>query len=146
MFDVDYFIQKMSGFIEVVKELPAEIASKEPFHVDCSKRKGLYDYVESVLPSLLEHRYISFTPAMSQRRDRYHSVFLNSFIVVKNLFLYLQHKFWSTSLSSLVTCSCTGTKIYILVIVYIMLSWVGVLVLLVLKKFLLQSRNKQFKS
>ncbi|XP_022889703.1 O-fucosyltransferase 13 isoform X1 [Olea europaea var. sylvestris] len=71
VFDVDYFIQKMSGFIEVVKELPAEIASKEPFHVDCSKRKGLYDYVESVLPSLLEHRYISFTPAMSQRRDRY---------------------------------------------------------------------------
>lgn len=71
VFDVDYFIQKMSGYIEVVKELPKDIASKEPFKVDCSKRKGQFDYIESVLPSLLEHHYISFTPAMSQRRDRY---------------------------------------------------------------------------
>lgn len=71
MFDVDYFIQKMSGYIEVVKELPKGIASKEPFKVDCSKRKGQFDYIKSVLPSLLEHHYISFTPAMSQRRDRY---------------------------------------------------------------------------
>lgn len=70
MFDVDYFIQKMSGFINVVKELPKDIASVEPFRVDCSKRKGQFDYIESVLPSLLEHHYISFTPAMSQRRDR----------------------------------------------------------------------------
>jgi hypothetical protein len=71
VFDVDYFIQKMSGYIEVVKELPKDIASKEPFKVDCSKRKGQFDYIESVLPLLLEHHYISFTPAMSQRRDRY---------------------------------------------------------------------------
>ncbi|KAL7099743.1 hypothetical protein ACP275_09G104400 [Erythranthe tilingii] len=71
VFDVDYFIEKMNGFVQVVKELPAELASKEPFKVDCSKRKGLFDYVETVLPSLLEHRYISITPAMSQRRDRY---------------------------------------------------------------------------
>ncbi|KAJ0006808.1 hypothetical protein Pint_30086 [Pistacia integerrima] len=70
VFDVDYFIQQMNGFIKVVKELP-ELSSKEPFHVDCSKRKGQYDYVESVLPFLLEHHYISLTPAMSQRRDRY---------------------------------------------------------------------------
>ncbi|CAL5398109.1 unnamed protein product [Camellia sinensis] len=61
----------MNGFVNVVKELPAEIASKEPFHMDCSKHKGQFDYVESVLPSLLEHRYISITSAMSQRRDRY---------------------------------------------------------------------------
>jgi hypothetical protein len=73
VFDVDYFIQKMSGYIEVVKELPKDIASKEPFKVDCSKRKGQFDYIESVLPLLLEHHYISFTPAMSQRRDRCHS-------------------------------------------------------------------------
>ncbi|XP_010542256.1 PREDICTED: uncharacterized protein At1g04910 isoform X2 [Tarenaya hassleriana] len=71
VFDVDYFIKKMRGFIKVVKELPPEIASKEPFRVDCSKRKGQFDYIESVLPSLLEHRIISITPAMSQRRDRY---------------------------------------------------------------------------
>lgn len=71
VFDVDYFIQHMKGFINVVKDLPAELVSKEPFHVDCSKRKGHFDYIESVLPSLLEHHYISFTPAMSQRRDRY---------------------------------------------------------------------------
>ncbi|KAI9107474.1 hypothetical protein K1719_021511 [Acacia pycnantha] len=71
VFDVDYFIQQMSGFVKVVKELPPEISSKEPFPVDCSKRKGHFDYVESVLPALLEHKYISFTPAMSQRRDRY---------------------------------------------------------------------------
>lgn len=71
VFDVDYFIQQLKGFINVVKELPAEIASKEPVRVDCSKRKGQFDYVESVLPSLLKHRYISITPAMSQRRDRY---------------------------------------------------------------------------
>jgi len=37
-----------------VRELPEEIASREPFKVDCSKRKGLFDYVEAVLPSLLE--------------------------------------------------------------------------------------------
>ncbi|GKV35833.1 hypothetical protein SLEP1_g44041 [Rubroshorea leprosula] len=61
----------MNGFVKVVRELPPEISSKEPFPVDCSKRKGQFDYIESILPSLLEHRYISFTPAMSQRRDRY---------------------------------------------------------------------------
>ncbi|KAG8379852.1 hypothetical protein BUALT_Bualt07G0132500 [Buddleja alternifolia] len=46
-------------------------ASKEPVRVDCSKRKGSFDYVETVLPSLLEHHYISITSAMSQRRDRH---------------------------------------------------------------------------
>ncbi|XP_051135532.1 O-fucosyltransferase 13-like isoform X2 [Andrographis paniculata] len=71
VFDVEYFIQKMNGFVHIVKELPAELASKEPVRVDCSKRKGLFDYVETVLPSLLKHQYISITPAMSQRRDRY---------------------------------------------------------------------------
>ncbi|KAG7998013.1 hypothetical protein I3843_01G237100 [Carya illinoinensis] len=71
VFDVEYFIHQMNGFIKVVKELPSEIASQEPFQVDCSKRKGQFDYIESVLPSLLEHHYISITPAMSQRRDRY---------------------------------------------------------------------------
>ncbi|CAM8961406.1 unnamed protein product [Rhodiola kirilowii] len=71
VFDVDYFIEKMNGFVDVVKELPSDITSEEPFKVDCSKRKGQFDYIESVLPSLLEHRYISITPAMSQRRDRY---------------------------------------------------------------------------
>ncbi|KAL3840958.1 hypothetical protein ACJIZ3_025549 [Penstemon smallii] len=71
VFDVEYFIQQMNGFVQVVKELPAEIGSKEPVRVDCSKRKGSFDYIESVLPSLLEHQYISITPAMSQRRDRY---------------------------------------------------------------------------
>lgn len=71
MFDVDYFIQQTQGFVEVVKELPEEFASREPFRVDCRKRKGQFDYVEAVLPALLKHRYISLTPAMSQRRDRY---------------------------------------------------------------------------
>ena len=61
----------MNGYVQVVKEVPAEFVSKEPFRVDCSKRKGQFDYVETVLPQLLEHRYISITPAMSQRRDRY---------------------------------------------------------------------------
>ncbi|KAE8709175.1 O-fucosyltransferase family protein isoform 2 [Hibiscus syriacus] len=71
VFDVDYFINKMNGFVKVVKELPPEISSKEPYRVDCSKRKGQFDYIESVLPSLLKYHYISITPAMSQRRDRY---------------------------------------------------------------------------
>uniref|UniRef100_A0A2C9W1N1 O-fucosyltransferase family protein n=1 Tax=Manihot esculenta TaxID=3983 RepID=A0A2C9W1N1_MANES len=71
VFDVDYFIQQVNGFVKVVKELPPEIVSKEPFQVDCRKRKGQLDYIESILPSLLEHHYISITPAMSQRRDRY---------------------------------------------------------------------------
>ncbi|CAD6264879.1 unnamed protein product [Miscanthus lutarioriparius] len=70
VFDVEYFIEQTRGYVEVVKDLPAEIASKEPFKVDCSKRKGHFDYVESVLPALLEHQYISLTPAMNQRRDR----------------------------------------------------------------------------
>ncbi|KAJ0974600.1 hypothetical protein J5N97_016565 [Dioscorea zingiberensis] len=73
VFDVDFFIQQTKGFVDIVKELPKEIAGKEPFRVDCSKRKGLFDYVEGVLPALLEHRFISITPAMSQRRDRYPS-------------------------------------------------------------------------
>ncbi|GAU22299.1 hypothetical protein TSUD_260990 [Trifolium subterraneum] len=71
VYDLDYFIQHMNGFVKVVKTLPPEIATKEPVPVDCSKRKGQFDYVESVLPSLLKHKYISITPAMSQRRDRY---------------------------------------------------------------------------
>lgn len=71
VFDVDYFVRQTEGYVEIIKELPEEIALREPFRVDCSKRKGLFDYVESVLPALLEHRYISITPAMSQRRDRY---------------------------------------------------------------------------
>lgn len=71
VYNVDYFIRQMNGFVKVVKDLPAELASKEPFRVDCSKRKGQFDYIESVLPSLLEHKYISITPSMSQRRDRY---------------------------------------------------------------------------
>ncbi|XP_043723362.1 O-fucosyltransferase 13-like isoform X2 [Telopea speciosissima] len=71
VFDVDYFIQQMNGFVKVVKELPAEIALREPFRVDCSKRKSHFDYIESVLPSLMEHHYISITPAMNQRSDRY---------------------------------------------------------------------------
>ncbi|BAF24282.1 Os08g0537900 [Oryza sativa Japonica Group] len=69
VFDVDYFIEQTRGYVEVVKDMPEEIASKEPFKVDCSKRKGHFDYVETVLPALLEHQYISLTPAMSQRRD-----------------------------------------------------------------------------
>ncbi|XVE52182.1 hypothetical protein DITRI_Ditri02bG0102400 [Diplodiscus trichospermus] len=71
VFDVNYFIERMDGFVKVVKELPPEISSKEPYRVDCSKRKGQFDYIESVLPSLLKYHYISITPAMSQRRDRY---------------------------------------------------------------------------
>ncbi|TVU04856.1 hypothetical protein EJB05_47994 [Eragrostis curvula] len=70
VFDVDYFIEQTRGYVEVVKDMPAEIAYKEPFKVDCSKRKGHFDYVESVLPALLEHQYISLTPSMNQRRDR----------------------------------------------------------------------------
>ncbi|XP_078440562.1 O-fucosyltransferase family protein isoform X2 [Wolffia australiana] len=71
VFDVDYFLENVKGFVHVVKELPEEISSKEPVKVDCSKRSGQFDYVEKVLPILLQHRYISITPAMSQRRDRY---------------------------------------------------------------------------
>ncbi|XP_062194905.1 O-fucosyltransferase 13-like [Phragmites australis] len=70
VFDVNYFIEQTRGYVEVVKDIPAEIASKEPFKVDCSKRKGHFDYVEKVLPALLKHQYISLTPAMNQRRDR----------------------------------------------------------------------------
>lgn len=58
-----------------MKELPDDLKLGEPFKVDCSKRKGQFDYAEEVLPSLLHHRYISFTPAMSQRRDRYYLIF-----------------------------------------------------------------------
>uniref|UniRef100_A0A1D1YCT5 O-fucosyltransferase family protein n=2 Tax=Anthurium amnicola TaxID=1678845 RepID=A0A1D1YCT5_9ARAE len=71
VFDVDYFVEQTKDFIHVVTELPEDISSKEPFRVDCHKRKGQFDYVEHLLPFLLEHRYISITPAMSQRRDRY---------------------------------------------------------------------------
>ncbi|KAK8952266.1 hypothetical protein KSP39_PZI003872 [Platanthera zijinensis] len=71
IFDVDYFIEQTKGFVEIVKELPDDLASREPVKVDCSKRTGNFDYVEAVLPALKNHHYISITPAMSQRRDRY---------------------------------------------------------------------------
>ncbi|XP_031504809.1 O-fucosyltransferase 13 isoform X1 [Nymphaea colorata] len=71
IFDVDYFIHQMRGYIEVIKELPEDLKSKEPVKVDCSKRKGLFDYVEYLIPFLRKDRFISITPAMSQRRDRY---------------------------------------------------------------------------
>ncbi|XWS20412.1 hypothetical protein CRYUN_Cryun31cG0098900 [Craigia yunnanensis] len=71
VFDVNYFIKRMNGFVKVVRDLPLQISSKEPYRVDCSKRKGQFDYIERVLPSLLKYHYISITPAMSQRRDRY---------------------------------------------------------------------------
>ncbi|CAM0911817.1 unnamed protein product [Alopecurus aequalis] len=73
VFDVDYFIEQTRGYVEVVKDMPEELSLQEPFKVDCRKRKGHSDYVETVLPALLEHRYISLTPAMSQRKDRYPS-------------------------------------------------------------------------
>lgn len=73
VFDVDFFIERTKGFVDIVKELPEEIAGKEPFRVDCSKRMGSFDYAEVVLPELLKHQFISITPAMSQRRDRYHT-------------------------------------------------------------------------
>eukprot|EP01018_Ginkgo_biloba_P006825 Gb_38725 [translate_table: standard] len=71
IFDEDYFIHQMEGFVHVVKELPKELALREPIRVDCRKQKGHFDYIESVLPSLLEHRYIVITPAASQRLDRH---------------------------------------------------------------------------
>eukprot|EP01018_Ginkgo_biloba_P029945 Gb_39567 [translate_table: standard] len=71
IFDVDYFIQQMEGFVHVVKELPEELAARKPVRVDCRKRKGHFDYIESVLPALLEHQFIVIAPAMSQRSDRY---------------------------------------------------------------------------
>lgn len=71
IFDVDYFIQQMEGFVHVVKELPGDLAGRKPVRVDCHKRKGHFDYGESVLPALLDHTFIAITPAMSQRSDRY---------------------------------------------------------------------------
>lgn len=71
IFDVDYFIQQMKGFVPVVKELPQALASKKPVRVDCRKQKGHFDYIESVLPSLVKHQYIIITPAASQKIDRH---------------------------------------------------------------------------
>lgn len=71
IFDVDYFIQQMKGFVHVVKELPQGLASKKPVRVDCRKKKGHFDYIESVLPSLVKHQYIIITPAASQKIDRH---------------------------------------------------------------------------
>ncbi|KAG0453712.1 hypothetical protein HPP92_025016 [Vanilla planifolia] len=65
------FVKQTEGFVNIVRELPEDVTSREPFKVDCSKRNGNFDYIESVLPALLIHRFISITPAMAQRRDRY---------------------------------------------------------------------------
>lgn len=70
IFDVDYFIQQAKDFVHVVKELPKELASKIPVRVDCRKQKGHFDYIESVLPSLIKHQYVVITPAASQTPDR----------------------------------------------------------------------------
>ncbi|KAJ7537480.1 hypothetical protein O6H91_11G007200 [Diphasiastrum complanatum] len=70
IFDAEYFIQQMKGFLHVVKELPPYLASKPPVVVDCHKRKP-FDYIETVLPVLLEHKLVIINPAASQRADRY---------------------------------------------------------------------------
>ena len=71
IFDVDYFIQQMEGFVHVVKELPEDLAGRKPVRVECHKWKGHFDYVESILPAFLDHIFIDITPVMSQRSDRY---------------------------------------------------------------------------
>lgn len=73
IFDIDYFIQQTKDFVHVIKELPKELALKEPVRVDCRKQKGEghFDYIESVLPSLIKHQYIIITPAASQSPDKH---------------------------------------------------------------------------
>ncbi|MCO5554816.1 hypothetical protein L7F22_008351 [Adiantum nelumboides] len=71
IFDVDFFIRKTKGFVQVVKELPQTLISAEPFYVNCRKQKTPFDYIEEVLPLLRKHRVIRMLPAASQRSDRY---------------------------------------------------------------------------
>lgn len=58
VFDVDHFIQRTKGICDIVMESPEEIASREQLRVDYSSCKGLFDYIETVLATLLERRYI----------------------------------------------------------------------------------------
>ncbi|XP_024514851.1 O-fucosyltransferase 13 isoform X2 [Selaginella moellendorffii] len=70
IFDADFFIETMKGYVRVVKELPPPYASKKTVLIDCQKKK-LFDYVEAVLPVLLKEKVVIIRPAASQRSDRY---------------------------------------------------------------------------
>eukprot|EP00249_Psilotum_nudum_P006251 c19584_g1_i3 orf=115-1035(-) len=61
----------MDGFLNVVKELPANLVSKQPVFIDCPKKNIPFDYIDAILPSLLLHQVIILRPAASQRSDRY---------------------------------------------------------------------------
>lgn len=70
IFDVDYFRQRVRGWVDVVQELPASMAKREPVVITCRKSEnGSFDYKKALLPLLLQHRVILLRPLASQRSD-----------------------------------------------------------------------------
>ena len=70
IFDVDFFLESVDGWVEVLRELPVGLGFLEPVVITCHKATGAFDYVESLLPLLLQHQVILLRPAASQRADR----------------------------------------------------------------------------
>ncbi|KAG0631838.1 hypothetical protein M758_1G282900 [Ceratodon purpureus] len=70
IFDVEFFLESVHGWVDVLRELPAALSSREPVAVTCHKVSGRFDYVESLLPQLLEHEVILLQPSATQRTDR----------------------------------------------------------------------------
>lgn len=70
LFDVDFFLEGVRGWVEVLRELPAAMASKEPVAITCKKGRDPFDYKKELLPLLLRHKLILLRPSANQRGDR----------------------------------------------------------------------------
>ncbi|OAY66871.1 Uncharacterized protein ACMD2_11734, partial [Ananas comosus] len=83
VFDVDYFIEKMKGFVAIVKGLPEEIASEEPFKVDCTSERAILTMLRACfLPSWSITMYLLHAKA-SICRDCYDALHLNRALEAK---------------------------------------------------------------
>lgn len=69
IFDVEFFLESVRGWVDVLREIPAALSSREPVAITCHKVSGPFDYVESLLPQLLQHEVILLRPSASQRSD-----------------------------------------------------------------------------
>lgn len=53
------------------QDIPAAVSAQPPYPITCHKQKAPFDYVESLLPELLQHKVILLRPSASQREDRF---------------------------------------------------------------------------
>lgn len=71
IFDADFFLESVHSWVDVLRELPTNLSMRQPVAINCHKVASPFDYVESLLPKLLQHTVIVLRPSASQRSDRY---------------------------------------------------------------------------